>query len=170
MPSWKIASALGFKFEKFVLEDINEKILPLAYKNMKPEDYSFYDIVLFNGNFSLPAKTLECKYDEMAGLTGNVCIEIGCNGRWSGLLITKADYWLIADGHCAYLIETKRLHDCITENMDKIEYRKNCRVLQEGGITKDMDIYLIKMSIFEPYCCEISQLDDMKYESFNVLV
>jgi hypothetical protein len=163
MPSWKEASALGFKFEKFTLEDINKKVLPLAYKNMKKEDYSYYDIILFNGDFSIIPKTLECKYDEMASVTGNICIETGCNGRWSGLLITKADYWLIADGETAYLIETKRIHDCITENMNQIDYRKSCRVKQEDKIIKDMDIYLIKKSIFAPYCCEISPINEIKY-------
>jgi hypothetical protein len=65
---------------------------------MKKEEYSFYDIVLFNGSFAEPSKTLECKYDEMASISGNICIEVGCNGRLSGLLITKANYWLIVDG------------------------------------------------------------------------
>jgi hypothetical protein len=164
MPSWKEASELGFKFEKFILEDINNKILPLAYKNMKKEDYSYYDIILFNGDFSKPSKTLECKYDEMASLTGNICIETHCNGRWSGLLITKADYWLIADGCMAYLIETKKIHDCIMNNMKIIEYKTNCPVLQENGITKDMNMYLIKKTIFEPYCSEISNISELKYD------
>lgn len=163
MPSWKEASTLGFKFEKFVLEDINKKILPLAYKNMTKSEYSSYDILLFNGDFSKPPKTLECKYDEMANITGNICIETGCNGRWSGLLVTKADYWLIADGETAYLIETKKIHQCITDNMGSIDYRKNCRVMQENGVTKDMDFYLIKKSIFEPYCSEISNINELKY-------
>ena len=165
MPSWSEASALGFKFEKFALEDINKKVLPLAYKNMKKEDYSYYDIILFNDDFSKPPKTLECKYDEMASITGNICIETGCNGRWSGLLITKADYWLIADGETAYLIETKKIRDCIMNNMKIIDYRKSCRVKQEDGITKDMDIYLIKKSIFVPYCSEIGNINEMKYSS-----
>lgn len=164
MPSWKIASELGFKFEAFVLKDITEKVLPLAYKNMKKEDYSYYDIVLFNGDFSKRPKTLECKYDEMAAQTGNICIEIGCNGRWSGLLITQADYWLICDGETAYLAEKQKIHECIVENMGNIQFKKNCRVLQEGGITKDMDIYLIKKSIFEPYCSEIASINELKYD------
>jgi hypothetical protein len=166
MASWKITSKLGFDFEKFILEDINEKILPLAYKNMIKEKYSLHDIILFNGDFSKPPKTLECKYDLMAGITGNICIEVGCNGRWSGLLISKADYWLIADGEKAYIAERQKIHECIVENMENIEYMKNCRVLQENSITKDMDIYLIKKSIFEKYCVEISNINELKYSCF----
>ena len=165
MPSWKEASAKGFEFEKFILEDINNKVLPLAYKNMKKEDYSFYDIFLFDGNFSEPIKTLECKYDEMSYSTGNICIEVGCNGRWSGLLITKADYWLIADGETAYIIEKQRIHDCIIEHPE-IRY-ETFKVQQEGNDTKNMNIYLIKKSIFEPYCCEISNINEIKYNCFK---
>ena len=163
MPSWKEASAKGFEFEKFILEDINSKVLPFAYKNMKPEDYSFYDIILFNGDFSKPTKTLECKYDEMSYVTDNICIEVGCNGRWSGLLITKADYWLIGDGETAYIIKKQRIHDCIVEHPET-RY-ETFRVQQENGITKDMNIYLIKKDIFTPYCCEVSNINEIKYNT-----
>lgn len=164
MPSWKEASELGFKFENFILEDINKKVLPLAYKNMKKEEYSFYDIVLFNGNFAEPSKTLECKYDEMASISGNICIEVGCNGRLSGLLITKANYWLIGDGITAYLIKKEKIHDCIMNNMKVIPYKKKENVLQEDGVVKEMDLYLIPKRIFEPYCEEISNINELKYD------
>jgi hypothetical protein len=164
MSDWKTTSKMGFKFEEFCLKDINEKVLPLAYKNMKKEDYSYYDIILFNGNFAEPSKTLECKYDAMASISGNICIEVGCNGRLSGLLITKADYWLIGDGTTAYLIKKEMIHDCIMNHMKKIQYRKKERVLQEDGVVKEMDMYLIPKRLFEPYCSEISDINNIKYD------
>jgi hypothetical protein len=167
MADWNTTSTMGFDFEKITLQDISEKKYPLAFRNMKKEDYKYYDIVLFNGKFPIYIDEqikVECKYDEMASITGNICIEVGCNTRASGLTDTKAKYWIICDGKTTYLIEKQRIHDCIVDNMDKIEYRKNCRVMQENGITKDMDIYLIKKSIFEPYCLEIADKDKMTYE------
>jgi hypothetical protein len=162
MADWKLSSEMGFEFEDFSLADINEKVLPLAYKNMKKEEYAYYDIVLLNGNFVNP-KTAECKFDEMGSITGNICIEVGCWGRQSGLLITKADYWIISDGNITFIIETQRIHDCIVENMDYIEYRKKERVSQGKGKYKEMDMYLIPKRYFEPYCCEIGNVDEMKY-------
>jgi hypothetical protein len=164
MASWKETSEMGFEFEDFVLEDINKKVLPLAYKNTIKENYSFYDIILFKGNFGEQSKTLECKYDEKASHTGNICIEVGCNGRASGLLVTTADYWLIGDGYIGYLIETTRIREYILENGNEIIYKPKCLIKQEDGVYKEMDIYLIKKSIFEKYCSEINNIDDMKYD------
>lgn len=166
MGSWTETSAAGFKFETFCLEDITKKKYPLAYKNMKKEDYSFYDIILFDGNFAEghPQKTVECKFDEKAHETGNICIEIGCNGRWSGLLLTKADFWLIADGHEMFLIKKSRIVDCIMDNDDKIFYKKKYPVTQEDGVVKEMNFYLIPKTIFSQYCMEVTGINDMIYD------
>jgi hypothetical protein len=133
---------------------------------MKKEEFSFYDIVLFDGNFSEhhKQKTLECKYDKMASLTGNICIETVCNSRMTGLLITKADFWIISDGKTSYLIKTDEIRRCINENPN-IPCKNKCPVLQEDGITKEMDFYLIPKRIFEPYCSEVSSINNMKYNS-----
>jgi len=110
-------------------------------------------------------KTVECKFDRAANETGNICIEVGCNGRWSGLLLTTANYWIITDGVTGYIIETQKIKDCIHENDGKGVWKKyKCRVEQERGMTKDMDIYLIPKRIFEPYCCEVSNINEMKYD------
>ena len=59
MADWKESSRMGFEFEDFCLKDLNEKLFPLAYKNMKKEEYSYYDIILFNGNFAEKQKTTQ---------------------------------------------------------------------------------------------------------------
>ena len=166
MGSWAETSAAGFKFEAFCLEDITKKKYPLAYKNMKKENFSYYDIILFDGNFSEghSQKTVECKFDEKAHETGNICIEIGCNGRWSGLLLTKADFWLIADGHEMFLISRGKLITCIEDNMDTLVYKKKYPVTQEDGIVKDMDFYLVPKKLFSTYCLEVTGMNDMKYD------
>ena len=166
MASWNETSKAGFDFEDFCLKDINEKKNPLAYRNMKKEEYSFYDIVLFDGNLSENhvQKTIECKFDERAHETGNIFIETGCNGRWSGLLITKADYWQIGDGYEMYLIEKHMINKCIVEHPE-ITYKKNFPVKQESdNVTKHMTFYLIPKTLFREYCLEVSEIDKMTYE------
>jgi hypothetical protein len=163
---WKRTSELGFKFEDFCLKDINDKKYPLAYKNLKKDELSYYDIILFDGNFgeSHQQKTIECKFDEVAHETGNICIETGCNGRWSGLFITKADYWLIADGHDMYLIKKDNIRKCIDENMDVIMIKRKFPVKQEDGVVKEMDLILIPKRVFTLYCLEVGTMNNMKYE------
>lgn len=164
MADWFESSEMGFEFEDFCLKDINEKKYPLAYKNMKKEDYSYYDIILFNGNFGEKPLTIECKYDEMSAISGNICIEVGCWGRLSGLLITKADYWIISDGITTYIAKTKRIHDCIVDNMDKIEYKKDWNVEQEKGVFKKMNLYIIPKRFFIQYCEEVGNVNEIKYD------
>ena len=165
MADWKETSKAGFDFEDFCLKDITEKKNPLAYKNMQKENYSYYDIVLHDGNVSPQhvQKTLECKFDEKAHETGNICIEVGCNGRLSGLLITKADYWLISDGYETFLITKARIHDCIMNNMKILQFMKKYPVTQEDGVTKEMDFYLIPKKIFSNWCLEIADINNMTY-------
>ena len=163
MADWKESSRMGFEFEDFCLKDLNEKLFPLAYKNMKKEEYSYYDIILFNGNFAEKQKTIECKFDKMGSISGNICIETGCWGRQSGLLITKADYWIISDGIITYIAKTKRIHYCIVDNINQIEYKKKERIEQKKGIFKEMEMYIIPKRFFEPYCEEIGNINEMKY-------
>lgn len=165
MADWKTTSEAGFKFEDFCLDEVQKKF-PLAYKNMKREDYSFYDIILFNGSFASDyvPKTVECKYDEMSYVSGNICIETGCYGRSSGLLITKADYWMIGNGHEMFLIERTQISQCIVDNMNEIMYRKNHPIKQEDGVVKDMNFYLIPKRIFIKYCLEYGDIDKLTYD------
>lgn len=164
MAEWLESLKIGDNFEKYVLEGLNNILFPLAYKNMKKEDYSYYDIVLMTANSLVNYKTLECKYDYMASITGNICIEVACNGRLSGLLITKADYWIIGDGIKVYIIKKDRIRDCIVENPDSIKYDKACNIEQGKGVFKTMSIYLIPKRIFEKYCDEISDIENINFE------
>lgn len=46
--------------------------------------------------------------------TGNIAIEVECNGKPSGIMITKADYWvhILADGdkdYCRLIFDTKTI-------------------------------------------------------------
>lgn len=162
MADWKTTSGIGFDFEDICLSEINRKINPLAYKNMKKEEYSYYDLILFNGNFNEKQKTVECKFDKLAHETGNICIEVGCNGRLSGLLITKADFWLIGDGHDMFLIKREDISRCISENSN-IRYNNKYPVTQEDGVVKEMNFYLIPKRIFINYCLEVNDVEKMTY-------
>lgn len=169
MADWKTTSEAGFNFEDFCLSEINQKVNPLAYKNLIKGDFSYYDIILFDGNFAEghKQKTIECKFDEMAAISQNICIEVGCNGRWSGLLITKADFWLIGDGIEIFLIKKEDISRCITENTYNIQYRRKERVKQEDGVVKEMDLYLIPKRIFVNYCLEFGNINEMKYDKLQ---
>jgi len=166
MADWKESSKLGFDFEDFCLKDINEKVNPLAYRNQIKSEYSFYDIILHDGNFAEnhQQKTIECKFDEKANETGNICIETGCNGRLSGLLITKADYWQIGDGFQMFLIKTDMIRTCINNHPNEIQYKRKYPVTQEDGVTKDMTFYLIPKRLFIEYCLEVAGINDMTYK------
>jgi len=165
---WDSSSKIGFDFEDRFLEDVSAKKYPLAYKNMKKEEYSYYDILLYNGKLPIVLEEqikVECKFDEMAYVSKNICIEVGCWGRASGLLVTIADYWVISDDHTVFIIKPSEIRRCLEENKGQIEYKKNHRVTQEPGKYKEMNLYLIPRRIFEPYCCEIGDINNMKYDS-----
>lgn len=165
---WNSTSKAGFEFEDKFLEDISKKKYPLAFKNMIKEEFSYYDVMLYNGKLPIiPNEQIkvECKFDEMAHETRNICIETGCNGRLSGLLITTADYWVISDGCDVFVTKTSEIRKCIIENGHQIQYRKNYRVTQERGKYKEMNLYLIPRRIFEQYCSEIGEINNMKYDS-----
>ena len=171
MADWQTSLKKGTDFEDFCLKDISEKKYPLAYKNMNKDEYSYCDIILFNGNFSIPTKEqkkVECKFDEMAQISNNICIEVGCNGIWSGLLKTKAEYWIISDGSLAgkttYIIKKGIIEDCIRENINTLEYKPNHPVVQENNVVKLMNLWIIPRRIFESYCEEISNINELKYD------
>ena len=122
-----------------------------------------HDIVLLKDSL-VNYKTVECKFDEMGAVSGNICIEVGQFGRQSGLLITKAEHWIISDGITTFIAKTKRIHDCIVENMHQIEYKRKERVEQKKGVFKEMDMYIIPRRFFIPYCDEIGNINEMKYD------
>lgn len=59
--------------------------------------------------------TAEVKTDAKAASTGNVAIEIACNGKPSGLTTSMADFWIFAIGNDAHSIRTTKLRAIIRE-------------------------------------------------------
>ena len=59
--------------------------------------------------------TAEVKTDAKAASTGNVAIEIACNGKPSGLTVSAADFWVFVVGNDAHSIRTTKLRAIIRE-------------------------------------------------------
>lgn len=62
-----------------------------AVRKMEGKFAAFDYVVCKNGNIEL----VEIKADRYCLKSGNIAIECHCNGKDSGIFITKADYWLI---------------------------------------------------------------------------
>ena len=73
MASWKESLKIGEDFEKFVIQEIKTKLAVSATKNEVAANLKLYDITLEN------TKTIECKCDERAEETRNICIETHCS-------------------------------------------------------------------------------------------
>ena len=109
MASWLESLEIGENFERFVIDDIQNKLGLHAEKNEVAANLKFYDLILEN------QKTIECKCDERAEETKNICIETHCDGNESGILTTTADYWMVTDNVRGFLIKTSELRRCIYE-------------------------------------------------------
>jgi hypothetical protein len=164
---WQETSEEGFGYENECLKDINNKKYPVAYRNLDKEKYKLYDIILFDGKIPIVLenhKKVECKFDKRGLFTGNICIEVGCNGIASGLITSEAEYWIICDSVTEYLIKKSEIHRCIVENINIIRYEPKYLLKQEGGIYKEMSLYLINSTIFTDYCLEIKDRGKLTYE------
>lgn len=145
MASWKDSLRIGEKFEKFIMVNIKNKLGLDVIKNDDSSKFKLFDLTIENG------KTIECKCDERAEDTKNVCIETHCDGKESGILTTAADYWLITDNNQGFLIKTSELKRCIYEGYGslfpeeptKFLHMKKYPVKQDDGATKLMDFYTI---------------------------
>ena len=165
MASWKESLEIGEKFEKFIMKDIKLKLGLDVEKNEIAANLKLYDLILYNG------KTIECKCDERAEETKNICIETHCDDNESGILTTSADYWLITDNIGGYLIKTTELKRCIyeghtslyPEEPTKFLHMVNYPVKQEDGSVKLMNFYTIPIWLFAEYCDEVSDINNMKY-------
>jgi hypothetical protein len=69
--------------------------------------------------------TIEVKRDYASSRTGNVAIELNCNGKPSGILATKADWWaIVLDGNrynseVVVMVKTNRLKRLMGEGAPK---------------------------------------------------
>jgi len=169
MASWKESLAIGEGFEEFVMVDIASKLVVSVAKNVVAAKLKLYDLTLENG------LTIECKCDERAEDTQNICIETHCDGNESGILTTTADYWLVTDNIKGYLIETSELRICIDEGHTslypeeptKFLHMTNYPVKQEDGSRKLMNFYTIPTHLFAEYCVEVAALNEMTYNALQ---
>lgn len=169
MASWKESLEIGENFEKFVMDDIKTKLGLNVIKNEVAIKYKLYDLTLENNI------TIECKCDERAEKTKNICIETHCEGNESGILTTTADYWMITDNVQGYLIKTSELRRCIEEGHTslypeeptKFLHMVNYPVKQEDKSKKIMNFYTIPIWLFTEYCEEVSDINNMKYEELK---
>lgn len=165
---WENTLEIGEKFENLIIDRLS-KIYPLTHKNNNANNFKYFDIIIPEIN-----KTIECKYDEKSEETSNICIEVKCEGRKSGLLATKSDYWVQFAGNKVYVIKTNNIKKLIKEHyLDKgedynsHEIRKlvNLPVLQKGKYYKIMDFYLIKNHIFAEYSEEVLDINETTYKT-----
>lgn len=169
MASWKESLEIGENFEKFVMDDIKTKLGLNIIKNEVAIKYKLYDLTLENNI------TIECKCDERAEDTKNICVETHCEGNESGILTTAADYWMITDNIQGYLIKTSELRRCIEEGHTslypeeptKFLHMVNYPVKQEDKSKKIMNFYTIPIWLFAEYCEEVSDINNMKYEELK---
>jgi hypothetical protein len=169
MASWKESLKIGEDFEKFVILEIKTKLALNATKNEVAANLKLYDIILEN------FKTIECKCDERAEETKNICIETHCDGKESGILTTTADYWMITDNLQGFLIKTSELKRCIDEGHTSLFQKKptkflhmiNYPIKQEDGSMKLMNFYTIPIQLFSEYCVEVADINEMTYKELQ---
>lgn len=85
-----------------IIDDIICKKYPSAHKHTP--NNGDYDIFIDEINDGI-----EVKYDKVNSKTANICIEISQDGQDSGILITKAKYWIQTNRKIIYLAETERI-------------------------------------------------------------
>ena len=165
MASWEESLKIGEKFEKFVMDDIKTKLRINVLKNKDETKYKLFDLIVKNG------KTIECKCDEKAEKSKNLCIETHCKCNESGILTTTADFWMITDNVKGFLIKTSELKKCINEGHTSLYPEKPTKFLymlkypvkQKDGSVKLMNFYTIPTRLFSEYCEEVSDINKMKY-------
>ncbi|MEK6260262.1 MAG: hypothetical protein AABP62_16715 [Planctomycetota bacterium] len=99
-PEWIIAKAAGDSAEISVAEWFRTR----DFETFKTLGLASFDLLL--------QATVEVKRDLKAAKTGNVSVEVSCNGQSSGIYVSKATYWVfVLDADEALLIRTPRLLD-----------------------------------------------------------
>jgi hypothetical protein len=88
--------------ENDIIEYIKNEKYPSTYK-YTPNNGD-YDIFIDEINDGI-----EVKFDKESINTGNFCIEYGQDGRDSGILVTKAKYWIQTDKINIHLAKTERI-------------------------------------------------------------
>ena len=112
--------------------------------------------------------------------TKRICIEVGQDGRDSGLRLTKSKYYIIYDDELMYLILTEDIKKLIRKHY-VYEYNKYMKDLDyvtdfggilyhkdfevgQGTYSKKMEWYLIPRKLFIQYCLEVGDFRKLTYE------
>ena len=111
-----------------------------SYK-IKKGYFKDYDIETLKNNIMV---SYEVKCDRLSYKTRNICIEVSCNNKPSGLTTTKADYWIYfiikPSGYDVYKFKVKQLI--------KIVKGYNKRNI---GYNKKSECYLVPLNILNDY-------------------
>ena len=105
---------IGDEFENKILSEITIKCGLNGKLNDVVEKFKEFDIILSNDI------KIECKHDLQFQTTNNFIVETHCNGNESGILTTKADYWILGNLEYIYIFTTENLKKCIAENWGDI--------------------------------------------------
>ncbi len=132
----------GNKYEKEFLNHINYDSFKISEGNFKP-----YDLLVTNNG---KTKKVEVKADRLLKKTGNICIEIECNNKLSGISTTESDYYgyfeVLNDdtnSYNLYIIPTIKIKELIKN-------KKYHRTIQ-GGDRKASKFHLFNKSHFEDF-------------------
>lgn len=125
---WKEDLSFGTDYEKKILQYLSHECdLVIHSPDKKNKGYDF----IINGI------RYEVKTDRYK--SGNICIEVGCNGSASGIITTTADVWLY------YIVCNNMLINIPTQELKKIvENHTFCQC--KGGDRKASLLNLIKIN------------------------
>lgn len=103
---------IGEVGERLIAKYLNEK----GYKILGFNNDMDYDVLIENKNGSKITLEIKCdRYELYKGITNNMFLEINCNGKKSGILGTKADYFIYfyPEWELAYMIKVKDVIELI---------------------------------------------------------
>lgn len=112
---WTNDLAAGNKGEIVIAEYLSNR---RDYDIVEYRNDSKYDFMLKKDDTTITFEVKTDRYEYLKKIiTGNFFIELSCNGRDSGIMVTEADYFVyyFPDKEKAYLIESNRLKDLIQD-------------------------------------------------------
>ena len=135
---WGADLALGQKYEKVLVDFLN------------PDSHSFnnnneYDVLVVKDG---KETKYEVKADRMMNRTNNICIEIECSGKPSGIQTTHAEFYAYFEvgSYFLYIIPVSVIKEKIIE-------RKYLRTIN-GGDGYKARFHLFNQTIFQKYRIE----------------
>ena len=127
------------------LENYLKKKYPSTYRTKGY--FKEYDI-------AVPEKDIKIEFKRDIGSTktDNFFIEYECNNNPSGIVTTKADYWVVYTGKELLWITPIKIIECITIN------NISSRTLTGQGDTASKVACLIPIETFKKYCFKIENI------------